>query len=69
MGDFWSAYGLGVSMRPPRPGVHLIEMDGVPGYDPALREREGAIVVYRDLSTKRRSAPCSPISTLASPSA
>ena len=48
MGDFWSAYGLGVSMRPPRPGVHLIEMDEVPGYDPALREKEGALVVYRD---------------------
>ena len=48
MGDFWSAYGLGVSMVPPQPGVHLIEMDGVPGYDPDLREREGAILVYRD---------------------
>jgi hypothetical protein len=48
MGDFWSAYGLGVSMLPPRPGVHLIEMDGAPGYDPAVREKEGAIVVYRD---------------------
>jgi hypothetical protein len=35
-------------MRPPRPGVHLIEMEGVPGYDQALREREGAILVYRD---------------------
>ncbi len=48
MGDFWSAYGLGVSMQPPRPGVHLIEMDEVPGYDPALRERQGALLVYRD---------------------
>jgi hypothetical protein len=48
MGDFWSAYGLGVSMQPPRPGVHLIEMAGAPGYDPMLREREGAIVIYRD---------------------
>ena len=48
MGDLWSAYGLGVAMRPPRPGVHLIEMNGAPGYDPALRENEGAIVVYRD---------------------
>ncbi len=48
MGDFWSAYGLGVSMRPPRPGVHLIEMDGLPGYDPALREAQGAILIYRD---------------------
>ena len=48
MGDLWSAYGLGISMRPPRPGVHLIEMDAAPGYDPALREKQGAIVVYRD---------------------
>ena len=48
MGDFWSAYGLGPSLQPPRPGVHLIEMQAVPGYDPALREREGAILIYRD---------------------
>ena len=48
MGDFWSAYGLGVSMVPPRPGVHLIEMAGAPGYDPARREAQGAIVIYRD---------------------
>jgi hypothetical protein len=48
MGDFWSAYGLGVSMIPPRPGVHLTEMKEVPGYDPALREKLGAIIVYRD---------------------
>ena len=48
MGDFWSAYGLGVSMVPPRPGVHLIERAGAPGYDPAERERQGAIVIYRD---------------------
>jgi hypothetical protein len=47
MGDFWSAYGLGISMQPPRPGVHLLEMQAVPGYDPALREAQGAIVVYR----------------------
>ena len=48
MGDFWSAYGLGVSMSPPRPGVHLIEMQGAPGFDPARLAREGAILVYRD---------------------
>jgi len=48
MGDFWSAYGLAISMQPPRPGVHLKEMQAVPGYDPALREKQGAIVVYRD---------------------
>jgi 4-amino-4-deoxy-L-arabinose transferase-like glycosyltransferase len=48
MGDFWSAYGLGISFTPPLPGVHLIEIDGVPGYDPALREKYGAVVVYRD---------------------
>jgi hypothetical protein len=48
MGDFWSAYGLGPAMQPPRPGVHLIEMEAVPGYDPGLREREGAILIYRD---------------------
>ena len=48
MGDFWSAYGLGISFMPPVPGVHLIEMDGVPGYDPAKRENYGAVVVYRD---------------------
>jgi hypothetical protein len=48
MGDFWSAYGIGPSMQPPIPGVHLIEMQGAPGYAPALREREGAILIYRD---------------------
>jgi 4-amino-4-deoxy-L-arabinose transferase-like glycosyltransferase len=48
MGDFWSAYGLGISFVPPRPGVHLIEIDGDPGYDPARREAQGAIVIYRD---------------------
>jgi hypothetical protein len=48
MGDFWSAYGLGISSVPPRPGVHLTEIAGDPGYDPARREAEGAIVIYRD---------------------
>ena len=48
MGDFWSAYGLGVSMIPPRPGVHLIEVAGDPGYDPTKREAQGALVIYRD---------------------
>ena len=48
MGDFWSAYGLGVSMVPPRPGVHLTEIVGAPGYAPARREGEGALVIYRD---------------------
>ena len=48
MGDFWSAYGIGPAMSPPRPGVHLIEMRGAPGYEAAKREREGAIVIYRD---------------------
>jgi len=48
MGDFWSAYGLGISFVPPRPGVHLIEIAGDPGYDPARRDAQGAIVIYRD---------------------
>lgn len=48
MGDFWSAYGLGIAMIPPRPGVHLIEIAGDPGYDPARRDAQGAIVVYRN---------------------
>jgi len=48
MGDLWSAYGFGVSMIPPRPGVHLIEVEGDPGYDVARREAEGAVVIYRD---------------------
>jgi hypothetical protein len=48
MGDFWSAYGLAISLVPPRPGAHLIELNALPGYDPALRESQGAIVVYRD---------------------
>ncbi len=67
MGDFWSAYGLGISMQPPRPGVHLIEMDGVPGYDPALREREGAIVIYRDKIDEMQVRPVFPELDLRSP--
>ena len=67
MGDFWSAYGIGISMQPPRPGVHLIEMDGVPGYDPALREREGAIVIYRDTIDERQARGVFPELDLARP--
>jgi 4-amino-4-deoxy-L-arabinose transferase-like glycosyltransferase len=67
MGDFWSAYGLGVSMQPPRPGVHLIEMEGVPGYDPILREREGAIVIYRDKIDEAQVRPVFPELDLANP--
>ena len=48
MGDFGSAYGIGVSWSPPRPGAHLIELKGLPGYDPARRMREGAILIYRN---------------------
>ena len=67
MGDFWSAYGLGISMQPPRPGVHLIEMDGVPGYDPILREREGAILVYRDRIDESQVRPVFPDLDLTQP--
>jgi len=67
MGDFWSAYGLGVSMVPPRPGVHLIEMDGDPGYDPALRARQGAILIYRDHIEAREAHAVFPDLDLKSP--
>jgi hypothetical protein len=54
-------------MQPPRPGVHLIEMDGVPGYDPALREREGAIVIYHDRIDEAQVRSVFPELDLASP--
>jgi 4-amino-4-deoxy-L-arabinose transferase-like glycosyltransferase len=67
MGDFWSAYGIGVSMVPPRPGVHLIEIEGDPGYDPALRARDGAILIYRDHIDAREAHAVFPDLDLASP--
>jgi hypothetical protein len=67
MGDFWSAYGLGISLRPPRPGVHLIEMAGLPGYDPALLEREGAILIYHDHIDAREAKAVFPDVDLSAP--
>jgi len=67
MGDFWSAYGLGISMVPPAPGVHLIEMEGDPGYDPALLARKGAILVYRDHIDAREAHAVFPDLDLRSP--
>ena len=67
MGDFWSAYGLGVSMIPPRPACISPRWRGVPGYDPALATRQGVVLVYRDRLDAREAHRVFPDLDLATP--